>query len=882
MLKRNLPALAAIALVMSATADGRKYYYCDKVYQQNPNNSANYIDPSTGGELSAFDNAGDYWLVQKGRIKTQTNISTFNGAEFNIGSPSQKPSDWNDAWPASWWGNTYGRLYSFSYVGSTGGSFTFNNLVWWNGLLYVPADYADKSFQFCGTYTIRQADSDVSHESYMDGPHPYVEFNATVLSSDDDIDAADAVWTIRASSTASSLDNLVAGTSFVWRMTGDHSSYKGSINVTAAYQPLVIYNGTIIGDASEPDMAAITLGNNAAIAFAADFAQGTARGIQLSGAQAYLATWESLANEYTIEYPISKADGAAGALVKRGPGTVTINGDYSAGPLTVHSGTLVIGSEASFAPGTEICVEAGARLESYLPLSQFSITGEGTAERKVVPIAVPFDPGAAGEKTTPVELSYVDTECVQPLRLSTPIPLPLHDGLKVPLARYVGSGVIAPTCFSDITEKSSGLPNTHLTVENEDDVQVVYLTADPVVVSVADFNQYPAGGPYVTFNGVDGQPFWSDSRAAHSDADYLFTNGMYCVSATSFNGRSLVIGETMATEDQLRIRKDCILPNVIVWPTTKLRQGSSENPTVNVGGSACLMGDYGNYYTLCVQNKYVTGKALIDFSADLTGSGTLLLAQWARIEPTDPLEFITLSGDNSSFQGKIIAMGKGWLNLNFNEPANLGGALPEFHADALDLRDQVMLRPLQTMTLGNDVNRGIKVSSEAGLYVTNGVTFTSLRPLLLEHDFQLSGEGEFRLGGVLSLGSAATRSLYVRSGGSVCALNDAAVAGLGLVASNDFTIVVVAGLETGFAGLSFDGGARPKVHVRLDAASVDGKGGCETAICTIDDDSGLDVGDFVVERVRGYDCKLVKTPVGGNRSRFALECSTTGFVISFR
>lgn len=879
---RFLPLVLAIAVFAPTARAERKFYYYNAANGNPITTAGNWTDPSTGSKLSSIVVAEDYWIKGAKQGRTYENTGALSWGELNIGSPSVAPDDWLA--DKTWWGSTSGKLD----VRQHSSKYTFNvsNLIWWNGDLYTSS--YDDYYTLKGTYTIRQADSGVSHRTYMNKLCQYALFSATVRSSDEDVNAADAVWTFSAD--ASSTETRMLDGNSQFRMNGDFSGYKGSFNVTAAYQPFIIYNGTIIGDPNTANPAALKLGTNAALAFAAEFEQGTTRGIQLTGDCAYLMTWETLANAYTVSYPISKADEATGQLVKLGPGAVTIDGTYAAGPIAVQAGTLVVGPNAKVTTGQVIDVSAGAKLQSYLPLSKFTITGEGEVERLVETLTVPFDP-AAEPKTTPVELDTLDTGLVQPIALSSSIPLPQHEALQLPVVRYTGKETIDAEMFEDVTPKTSGLPHTSLTVtdaEDETGDKIVMLNVFPVVVSRKNFGASSSAGNeggYVTFNGIEGETYWSDSRSAHSDADYLLTHNVTKISSRAFTGRSLTFGATSADQSIL-IRQNGSLPSVIIYPKTLISEQNDGSSFYTTGGSAFLVGEYGDAYTLHLQNKYGSAMGQTVFTAALSGAGTLKMSQNWSIDAGDNKAYIQLTGNNSAFLGKMTATGESSetkrLELRFNASRNFGGALDEFKPDALTLSNLIFLRPLATVTISNDVNRGIYISNTAGFNVPANIALTCQRPIKLGAGGNIYkiGAGTLELGGALTLTDAASNKFIVRAG-TVCALSDEAVAGLTLTATNDFTVSVSprSTAVNGFGSVALTGDADPKINVAFDVANAEKNTRYKLPICTVESDSGLTEDSFVVQKAKGYVCTLVSETVDETKTRWSLDCTKTGLVL---
>lgn len=75
MLKRNMLALFAIAIALSASADGRKYYYLTTASNANLNEASKWSDPSTGNTLRTFDAGGDYWIVKNGKSRCKITLT---------------------------------------------------------------------------------------------------------------------------------------------------------------------------------------------------------------------------------------------------------------------------------------------------------------------------------------------------------------------------------------------------------------------------------------------------------------------------------------------------------------------------------------------------------------------------------------------------------------------------------------------------------------------------------------------------------------------------------------------------------------------------------------------------------------------------------------
>lgn len=608
---------------------------------------------------------------------------------------------------------------------------------------------------------------------------------------------------------------------------GDNSAYLGYFSRTATSQ-LILNSANALGSPSTPRADALSVDvAGAVLSVMNGVTPNAARGIEInkSGfricATNYVFGNSAAAvfqdcSSFELPMPISGSNG----FTKDGDGTVTLSGDYTAGDIVVANGTLDIAATASFPAGQNISVAAGASLIVHQSLSGFDISGAGTYEQVLDPLVVEYDDSTRTATAIARGSSYAIPDGVQqPISLSEPVALPLHVAPERQEVLTVAAGAadLSDDDFVDATEKTYGLPKTSFTVEKDGaGVQHVYLMIRPVVVSLMAFNNIGINGTAETWsNGSDAQPGF----------DYLLTNEVNGIENVAFAGDSL----TIAGGVDVQSRGHSILSSATVWPGIRLIQNSGNGGgRFIISGSLFLEGDYGDSETVTFQAKYQHDWHRL--SANLSGSGSLKLQGGGGTYSGSAADGVAgmpqLYGDNSAFKGKILVTSSpksgSWPERTegtgatfwFNSAAALGGALDEFKYDSLELDRYSMMRP-ETSIDFSTVNRGIYGSGPFGFDVTNGITFKVGVPVKMDDIMFKHGEGDLILGGELSFGAGSTKTCYVREGG-IGALNDTAVAGLGMVFSNGTKIVIApeATLVNGFTGVSFEpADAATKVNV---------------------------------------------------------------------
>ena len=878
-MKKTMITSMAFAVSLTASA-------AEITLQKTSDYNVGFSDTSCWSVSGAPSPGNNYWLLSESKIfyskAGNKGSESFAGNSLNVGSPS-----------SSSYGRTSGKLALATVAAST---VTLPNLIWWSG--QVNTGYNGVHLWY-GTWTVRQGDVEAYHRTGLNGyQHCYTNF-VTLVSSADDANASDAVIELGVGSSGSypgsvTYKTMSDGSCGFHHFRGDFSAYKGSIDVSAPYQPVVIFNGTIMGDTSVANARAIRLGNNSCIAIGADFAQNANRGIYVYGTQAYFMTWNIVAKEWTLNYPVS----GAGNVIKDGPGKVTLACDWTAGDITVNAGTLELAPDASFPAGQNVTVKSGATLVIRRAdcLSGFNVSAESGATVVRLPI-VGYD-SATDNVTDAVSIPAdvaPDASIPIPLKLSEAIAVPFHAEKRLAVATIAaGAADFSAEDFVDASDKTCGLPNTSFDVVKEDGTQTVYLVAKPVVVSVqafADVDKGSMNGHSVNVN----TNYWSDDARAHNGSDYLLRHNVSTMGNEDFAGDSLVIAGNTSTDPAIINTRALTnaLTKAIVRGYLRIQPNQGNYHVHNVRGDIHIDGTYTEEenYLLTVRGIVGAGGTSqegVSLLGNITGDGAInFLAAQAFASPITH----ALSGDNSGFTGRLrvgttsgsAAFRRTSARLRFASPESLGGSPSVFRFSAIDVTSGSMLVPERTMTLDAE-NRGIYVRT-GGFEVPDGVTLTVKTPLRVDGALYKLGEGVLALDCPLSYGeqgTSASKNFIVEEGG-ICAICDVAVSNLKMTMSNETAIVLCpsSAVTNGIMGsLSVPEG---KVRVVLDPASMPADSSSVTAsICTLAASLGDQTALFDVVRPKGYSAKLVKMSItidGVEYTRYSVRYTPRGFTL---
>lgn len=643
-----------------------------------------------------------------------------------------------------------------------------------------------------------------------------------------------------------------AGAYGVIKMGGDSSQFNGAFATagTTYYDTIFFTTDNPLGNPATLNAAALVLKEKAVLAFANGIKQSANRGIRIDGDEVYLMNWEGKNDDWTIESPITKGEGAAAKVCKDGPGTVTLDCAYSAGDIAVNAGTLVLAADSTFPLGQKLKVEAGAKVISYRSLTGFEITGEGAVERRMAPMVVTYEEGV----TTPVQLGGdfdIESGLIQPIALSQPIALPFHETKRLHVVTIAaGARDFSESEFADGTAKTYGLPHTTLEISKEDGVQKVWIVAKPVVTTEeSDQRQFFAD-----------RTIWSNGDFPQPGFDYL-VRGIAQQQEDNidvpaeFEGDSLTIAYRFYTKTRNYTVRDLTL-----WGGTGININITNAKffgNIRVDGSAT---DDTPAYILPSKNNQVT------LEAALCGSGTLWIKN--NSDKDNEAGRVTFRGDNSAFTGKFLLDGQAGnatvsnVILNVLSAEGFGGAPATAKADAFRMSGPAVVHPLATMTLDTGL-RGWTVSDNSKkvggqILVDGGNMFTLKEALTLDGTLTKTGAGTLALGGAAS--GSGTLSVQ---GGALQPLTANCCQPFSVKMAEGTTLVLdladEALRERGFLAADLQPSSEnDTIGVRIEnAASVAaGRGEFEVVLCTLPADT-TDVSGSMVVTAKGYKCRSV-------------------------
>ena len=588
--------------------------------------------------------------------------------------------------------------------------------------------------------------------------------------------------------------------------SGNNTGWLGKFMVSDCAN-FVLGHANAAGSPSAVRSDAITLNDHARFAVQTGVTPNAARGITIGGTDVRImarafSSGLTDCTDYTLNMPICGTYGFS----KTGSGRVALGGAYTAGAIVVEEGTLEILGTATIAPGTAITVKSGATLISHQSLSALEISQEegATVSRVIDPLVVPFDNATTSAAAIVLPDDFLALTNVVQFALSEAIAIPQHEARTFKIMTYSGSTTLMADMFYDASEKTFGLPKTSVSIVAEDGGQSVYLNMRPAVVSVADI-------PYDSSHNINGDAStWSDGATVRPGADYVFTNSYRSYNGkadVTFNGGSLTLsGDAFSSSAEMN---NLVLADgsaVTVWPPMKFYQSYSGSRDHCLKGKICIPGNYGDSDKFNFETTYQDPSRVLDgntrgsayLEAELSGAGTLSVTALRQSGLNG------LTGDNSAYKGRITMSGhdkdtlSSGMRVRVNSADNFGGTLDEFKFDALTLITNAFLYPMSDVSLADGRNRGLYVSG-AGVECMEGVTFSCAWPLRLGGTFSKIGAGTLRLSGPISYGADGTESsgtMEVREG-TLAVLSDAAVAGLSVVFSNETTLAVGYGLQTG-------------------------------------------------------------------------------------
>ena len=733
----------------------------------------------------------------------------------------------------------------------------------------------------------------------------------------------DADTVIRYSFSLTANSNLVANALAESKFSvvgGDASAFKGKYVIadtpartigTTNYliRTRVVFDSpTAFGDPSSVKADALTLGNEVYLELRGTVNQTDSRGITIKSNKRG-GVFAGSGASWALSTPVICESNAKFAKV--GEGTVTLSGRQTGlGSVVVAEGTLVLGELGTFPADLTVVVSNGATLvqHKHIPNISVDVKDGGTYTRDIL-YTIPYD--VAENETEPLDFRDGVPPLPLSLHLSDRIDIDYfaaHDYAtnRLEVAKLPSDTTATGDDFADVTEKTYGLPRTYFEIEDKGTYKALILVAKPVIFSTRDFKDADGGA---NADSASSYP-WSDGKAAHSGADYLLTNGLQTIGTSVFRGDSLTVASVSArVEMQLRsgdgenarLDKTWVYNNVWIVPN----HGQVANVVLH--GDLTLMGGFGGtetsqstvFRTLRTSNGNLTR---MNLAAELKGEGSSYLHLYDncndRAAQTMELE---ISGLNTNYYGIFVANGgslkdqgvskspdeTNHMDVVIGDARNLGGPLPEFTYNALQIQNCSMLKVKNDVTLGTE-NRGIYVTSGKGGFVTpEGTTLTIKEKLTLNGSFYKHGAGTLALGGELDLKNASAKCL-VREG-AVKVLSDAAVAGLDLKFSDGTAIVLdpCAEIENGITGdiATVNPGEKIALRLSLESLPAGDRPKFTIPVCTVPTATGDISGLFAVEKLRGYNVQIVTSSVEVDSvpcTRYSVCYTPCGFTIIVR
>lgn len=565
----------------------------------------------------------------------------------------------------------------------------------------------------------------------------------------------------------------------VHRLSGDFSAFKGCMNYTsvsggtAGTAELSLQSATALGDTSFPRADALKLGHRLVLTIDPVVKQGVERGIaaNLSGINQtnYLRAVENAS--WTLSAPYA---GEKGTLAKIDKGRVVFAGTMGMTNIVVKEGSLVLGSTVTFAAGTRITVESGAKLISQIganiPNVTLNVLDGGSFS---------FDFTSPYDGSTNVTLDMTSLTQDDWNALVTPVPVQLSQAITQPfsttqtfaIARFPKALGVKAADFQDATPTTYGLPVTRLEVVSEADADVLNLVATPVLHMVApnvsNGNALLAEGK--VYDKSAGKPMdidvWSDGLPAHPGADYVVTNKIDTYTGVGWTDKFVFLGDSLSypvNGAKLRSRARSMAFNKLVLYADS-----------GLGSFGCNYNVYPHVVTgaLEVRSSYAA-PSVIEGSSDKTASTPRYSAFdiRARISGDGFLHFtgtafspMYLRGDNSAWNGgQRLAMsaedsGKTVdVPLRFDCAEALGGplAVRDIHALRFEAANNG-LEAISNVVL-DTVNRGIYIDNVKNVFfkAQEGVEFALYEELRLTGDkgFRKTGAGTLALGTPFRLG----------------------------------------------------------------------------------------------------------------------------------
>ena len=357
--------------------------------------------------------------------------------------------------------------------------------------------------------------------------------------------------------------------------------------------------------------------------------------------------------------------------------------------------------------------------------------------------------------------------------------------------------------------------NATLTIEETTDGDVTYQTvfvnvpagtAETVLLLTSD----PAthSGDNVANNAFTDATKWSDGYLPRSGYAYEANGSASLMVMRTTNSKTadwVFGGDTLALYGNTRIitqGKSMTIPQLHVYDGDDASGKYTGFYTVlNSAATTAFNGENlvvhsGVFNFGCFQNN------TMNINAPISGAGTVGFSGMYIAD--NAIGYYNLNGDNSAFTGKFIVRQKytdssckptyteDYPTLSITNANALGGAMSEFTADALTLKQYARLRAKQSLTLSGELNRGITVTDAAVLKADTGVNFTIAQPIALNGTLYIDSDGAVSLTGTVTPSSEANKVIVTN--GVLQLANTTALAGVKVALGANAAVAVSRGL----------------------------------------------------------------------------------------
>ena len=294
-------------------------------------------------------------------------------------------------------------------------------------------------------------------------------------------------------------------------------------------------------------------------------------------------------------------------------------------------------------------------------------------------------------------------------------------------------------------------------------------------LAVNDDNSTTVSASYIS--ACTNPASWANGEVPHSGVDYVADKdkgglAAYPVIRTPYqSGAYVFTGDSLTLGNGTQMRfcgLDTTFPLLVLGANITLPLSMAGAPT-HLRGKIHSRGCSDAY----PQRFQAYKRGLNVIEAEIDGTGSIhVTGQYGSSSPFGDIEFTAL---NTNFTGriKVYATDRNTLETGTDDykhervfvtdARNLGGPLPEFRADALELADYSVLEARNDVDM-NVANRGVKVTGNAGFVAPENVTLAISNDITWNGMARKTGAGTLALGGKAIVASGETASLAVGEG----------------------------------------------------------------------------------------------------------------------